>query len=149
MPHEMQSELRGSPRPAARAAGSNLVGRGIANPMSERTRGFELPRKKWNEIPTPRAIFPCNLISNFTPYQRSSSMLWPMPLRLVETASLPLPEAKCSLLRQRRISLHEFFLLRRWPHTISSSCSYRYCTGITSSNVLSICCQSVCGIAKT
>jgi hypothetical protein len=38
-------ELRGSPRPAARAGG-NLVGRGIANPMSERTRGFELPRKK-------------------------------------------------------------------------------------------------------
>jgi hypothetical protein len=35
-------ELRGSPRPAVRA-GSNLVGRGIANPMSERTRGFELP----------------------------------------------------------------------------------------------------------
>jgi hypothetical protein len=33
---------RGSPRPAVRA-GSNLVGRGIANPMSERTRGFELP----------------------------------------------------------------------------------------------------------
>ena len=35
-------ELRGSPRPAVRA-GSNLVGRGIANPMSERTRGFEIP----------------------------------------------------------------------------------------------------------
>jgi hypothetical protein len=33
-------ELRGSPRPAR--AGSNLVGRGIANPMSERTRGFEI-----------------------------------------------------------------------------------------------------------
>ncbi len=40
-------ELRGSP---------SLVGRGIANPMSERTRGFELPRKNWNEIPTPRAF---------------------------------------------------------------------------------------------
>jgi hypothetical protein len=33
---------RGSPRPAR--AGSNLVGRGIANPMSERTRGFEMSR---------------------------------------------------------------------------------------------------------
>ena len=59
-------ELRGSPRPAVRA-GSNLVGRGIANPMSERTRGFELPRKNWNEIPTPRAISPHNLISNLLP----------------------------------------------------------------------------------
>ena len=47
----------------------SLVGRGIANPMSERTRGFELPRKRWDEIPTPRAIFPRNLISNLTPYQ--------------------------------------------------------------------------------
>jgi hypothetical protein len=63
--HEMfqSSEERGSPRPAVRAGG-NLVGRGIAYPMSERTRGFELSRKKWNEIPTPRAIFPHNLISN-------------------------------------------------------------------------------------
>jgi hypothetical protein len=38
-----KSEERGSPRPAVRA-GSNLVGRGIANPMSERTRGFEMSR---------------------------------------------------------------------------------------------------------
>ena len=36
-------ELRGSPSPAVRAGG-NLVGRGIANPMSERTRGFEIPK---------------------------------------------------------------------------------------------------------
>ena len=34
---------RGSPSPAVRAGG-NLVGRGIANPMSERTRGFEIPK---------------------------------------------------------------------------------------------------------
>ena len=38
-------ELRGSP---------SLVGRGIANPMSERTRGFEIP--KGDGYPTPRAI---------------------------------------------------------------------------------------------
>jgi hypothetical protein len=41
----------------------SLVGRGIANPMSERTRGFEmsevcfLRRTAKNESPTPRAIF--------------------------------------------------------------------------------------------
>ena len=35
---------RGSPRPAR--AGSNLVGRGIANPMSERTRGFEMSTRE-------------------------------------------------------------------------------------------------------
>ena|SRR5918997_3085911 len=34
--------LRGSPSPAVVRAGGNLVGRGIANPMSERTRGFEI-----------------------------------------------------------------------------------------------------------
>src|SRR5918999_4893929 len=34
--------LRGSPSPAVVSAGGNLVGRGIANPMSERTRGFEI-----------------------------------------------------------------------------------------------------------
>src|SRR3712207_3340732 len=45
-------ELRGSPRPAVRAGG-NLVGRGIANPMSERTRGFELPSEDGTEIPLP------------------------------------------------------------------------------------------------
>jgi hypothetical protein len=44
---------------------------------------------------------------------------------------------------------HQFFLLRQWPHTVSRSRSYRYCTGIAGSNVLSICCQSICGIAKT
>ena len=43
---------RGSPRPAVRA-GSNLVGRGIANPMSERTRGFELPSKDGTKVPLP------------------------------------------------------------------------------------------------
>jgi hypothetical protein len=43
-------ELRGSPRlvlPTAALEGrarGNLVGRGIANPMSERTRGFEMSR---------------------------------------------------------------------------------------------------------
>src|SRR5918911_2927394 len=42
---------RGSPRPAR--AGSNLVGRGIANPMSERTRGFELPSKDGTKVPLP------------------------------------------------------------------------------------------------
>jgi hypothetical protein len=35
-------EERGSPRVVNTTTGS-LVGRGIANPMSERTRGFELP----------------------------------------------------------------------------------------------------------
>jgi hypothetical protein len=55
-------ELRGSPRPAR--AGGNLVGRGIANPMSERTRGFELPRKNWNEIPTPRAFLLCDFLES-------------------------------------------------------------------------------------
>ena len=39
-------ETRGSPSPAVVSAGGNLVGRGIANPMSERTRGFEIPRGK-------------------------------------------------------------------------------------------------------
>ncbi len=34
-------ELRGSPRVVSTTTG-NLVGRGIANPMSERTRGFEI-----------------------------------------------------------------------------------------------------------
>ena len=35
---------RGSPSPVSviRGTGGNLVGRGIANPMSERTRGFEM-----------------------------------------------------------------------------------------------------------
>ncbi len=45
-------ELRGSPRPAVRA-GSNLVGRGIANPMSERTRGFEMLLKGSTRFPLP------------------------------------------------------------------------------------------------
>ena len=36
---------RGSPSPAVRTGG-NLVGRGIANPMSERTRGFEMSRQR-------------------------------------------------------------------------------------------------------
>jgi hypothetical protein len=35
-------ELRGSPRLVLGRARGNLVGRGIANPMSERTRGFEI-----------------------------------------------------------------------------------------------------------
>ena len=48
------SDERGSPS-LARARGS-LVGRGIANPMSERTRGFEIPWIGY-EIPTPRAYF--------------------------------------------------------------------------------------------
>ena len=48
-------ELRGSPRPAS--AGGSLVGRGIANPMSERTRGFELPRKKGTKFPLPAPLF--------------------------------------------------------------------------------------------
>ena len=38
---DTESRVRGSPSPAVRAGG-NLVGRGIANPMSERTRGFEI-----------------------------------------------------------------------------------------------------------
>jgi hypothetical protein len=47
---------RGSPRPAR--AGSNLVGRGIANPMSERTRGFEMLLTKGStSIPLPALIF--------------------------------------------------------------------------------------------
>jgi hypothetical protein len=47
---------RGSPRPAR--AGGNLVGRGIANPMSERTRGFELPRNG-TKFPLPALlVFP-------------------------------------------------------------------------------------------
>jgi hypothetical protein len=37
-----QGKTRGSPSPAVLRAGGNLVGRGIANPMSERTRGFEI-----------------------------------------------------------------------------------------------------------
>jgi hypothetical protein len=46
-----------SEREAHNGRGSpSLVGRGIANPMSERTRGFEIPRKE-DEIPTPRAFF--------------------------------------------------------------------------------------------
>ena len=48
------SELRGSPRPAVRA-GSNLVGRGIANPMSERTRGFEILIKR-TKFPLPAPV---------------------------------------------------------------------------------------------
>jgi hypothetical protein len=31
----------------------SLVGRGIANPMSERTRGFEIPRKDRTKFPLP------------------------------------------------------------------------------------------------
>ena len=45
-----------NPRKEAMRGSPSLVGRGIANPMSERTRGFEIP---WigHEIPTPRAYF--------------------------------------------------------------------------------------------
>ena len=46
---------RGSPSPAFVRAGGNLVGRGIANPMSERTRGFELPRNG-TKFPLPALI---------------------------------------------------------------------------------------------
>jgi hypothetical protein len=41
-----KEELRGSP---------SLVGRGIANPMSERTRGFELP-VKGTKFPLPALL---------------------------------------------------------------------------------------------
>ena len=41
------------PRVTERGSPS-LVGRGIANPMSERTRGFEIP--EGDGYPTPRAI---------------------------------------------------------------------------------------------
>jgi hypothetical protein len=70
-----EDELRGSPRPAARA-GSNLVGRGIANPMSERTRGFEMllsplspswwkgEGKGSTSVPLP-ALFSFVIFSNF------------------------------------------------------------------------------------
>ena len=34
----------------------SLAGRGIANPMSERTRGFEISVRNRGESPTPRAI---------------------------------------------------------------------------------------------
>jgi hypothetical protein len=85
---EAYTKERGSPRPAR--VGGNLVGRGIANPMSERTRGFELPRKKWNEIPTPRAIFPLKtsfsiiiISSNLTPYQARLSFI--LGLQLIPT----------------------------------------------------------------
>jgi hypothetical protein len=48
-------EGRGSP---------SLVGRGIANPMSERTRGFEMLSSRGGkyEIPTPRAFFLCHFL---------------------------------------------------------------------------------------
>jgi hypothetical protein len=58
-------ELRGSP---------SLVGRGIANPMSERTRGFEIlegsflrrrTAKNRNGYPTPRATFFTNLLVTY------------------------------------------------------------------------------------
>jgi hypothetical protein len=65
--------LRGSPSPAVRVGG-NLVGRGIANPMSERTRGFEIlegsflrrrTAKNRNGYPTPRATFFTNLLVTY------------------------------------------------------------------------------------
>ena len=59
------------PRVTERGSPS-LVGRGIANPMSERTRGFELPscffslrrmrRSRENESPTPRAFLVVTII---------------------------------------------------------------------------------------
>jgi hypothetical protein len=58
---DSNTDERGSPRPAVRA-GSNLVGRGIANPMSERTRGFELPSKDGTKVPLP-ALPPTILLS--------------------------------------------------------------------------------------
>ena len=48
-------ELRGSP---------SLVGRGIANPMSERTRGFEMLLKGSTRFPLP-ALFSFVIFSNF------------------------------------------------------------------------------------
>jgi hypothetical protein len=53
---------RGSPRPAR--AGGNLVGRGIANPMSERTRGFEMLPWGGTSIPLP-ALFSFVIFLNF------------------------------------------------------------------------------------
>jgi hypothetical protein len=59
-------ELRGSPRPVKKTGGS-LVGRGIANPMSERTRGFEMllcPCEKGNSgVPLPALTFSNLLVS--------------------------------------------------------------------------------------
>ena len=81
----------------------------LANPMSERTRGFELPRKNWNENPTPRAIFPCNLISTVAPIGLRSSVPQPVSLWLVAMELLPLPEAKSFVLQQYKICLHDNF----------------------------------------
>jgi hypothetical protein len=58
----LPSEERGSPRPAR--AGGNLVGRGIANPMSERTRGFEMLLWGGTSIPLP-ALFSFVIFLNF------------------------------------------------------------------------------------
>jgi hypothetical protein len=88
-------ELRGSPRPAVRA-GSNLVGRGIANPMSERTRGFELPSvDDGAEIPLP-ALF--NLLFSRNPLISPPGFAIPRPTRLGSSSPDALPPVVTALL---------------------------------------------------
>jgi hypothetical protein len=65
------SELRGSP---------SLVGRGIANPMSERTRGFEILIKRRNSH-SPRQFYYNTLNQLLQPSRMAAATLQPYSFR--------------------------------------------------------------------